>query len=78
MFAPASAYAWATARPMPSAAPVMMATRSFRRNWSRTLLGTLGVGRGSRWEWGALTSSTVIDMLGVLGNTFEVDAMLAN
>lgn len=45
--APASAIASVTARPIPSAAPVTTTTFPAMRNWSSTLEGMLGNGRGN-------------------------------
>jgi hypothetical protein len=61
--APASAMASATAKPMPSAAPVTMTVLPVSLNCSKTLLGPGGVGRAVRGV--ASDSSSVTDMLTV-------------
>jgi hypothetical protein len=56
-FAPASAYARATAAPMPVAPPVMSAVRPLSEKRAKTESGSAGVGRGREEEDIVVTSS---------------------
>lgn len=66
-FPPASAMAVATARPIPSAAPVITTTLPLRRSCSTTLDGVSGKGLGNPSRTLA-QSSNVMDMVAVKVN----------